>query len=936
MSLSPLTVLIGILILLIPLWKEGYPWGSDSWGHLQRAAYMGHTIREYGIWDGLFKSAWMPDWYMGDPTQVYYPPLTMWILGLLTALVGNAVAAYRLLITGLLIMLGLSVHHISIRWGARHWQAVFGALLVVGSPYTLRTIFVEGNLPRGLALLPLPWIVWYTEQILSEKKIARPFIFLSGLWMLTLVAHPMQAAAFAIGIGVYIVARILTNVYIPLRRCLVALLPVGLGLILAAAYLLPAYSHAELANVPSLPQAKIDLFSISLGALFPNQTNIEAISLGIAAALCAVIITFRTGSEYHKALLAAALTCVILAFGPSGGLYRMIPMHESLLPERFLNLSAVFFAMIFATIPPGMWKRRWLLAAFVLVFVIDVVPALRAVHMRPAPPAEVAIARELAKQPPSGRVANLAYPNPNASQIYLNSEVGHHPNVLGWALENTPHQDAIRRLQTAAIRSPDYLERVLSLWNTDYLVTRYNGAPDDPASPADLGFQQIIQLENLNLWRKQTPSSVVQLLPDNRMLIIGNNATDWLFAFPFASEGSYADPALYDAEYLSHFTTIGLTRLPEDVAIEGALGDWVRSGNTLIVDLSGMSEIYGNSYTLDNVHAFPLMLEGEYRAAWPQELGNLPQLMSFSTPEGPWIGATYAGLEEQVAVLRDGDQTYPLLGYQTVGKGRIWFIGFNLIYYFEQTDQHEQAKALVDYMLADTATNRDLILPELAVEEWQYNSTTISFQYTSPVAVDVVLSVTYFPRWQASIDRREIAIHNHEHLMQLKLPAGTHTVALEYQPFGTKVAKTGWLVSALGIGITGAIVYHFKRHPPLVASERAQSFSDRLPQMQPKTTSGYAQCPNCQFRLAKSGPPNDRSYPFDTLECPICGFSIGGTTELIFGDKVNELTKWALAALWLQHAQITEGRLKDEFGFTLLEIFDPYPPDDDNKQTRIK
>src|SRR5262245_52466224 len=69
-----LVVLIGTLIVIAPIWGAGYPWGSDVWGHLQRANYMGSSIRQNGLFAGLDSSNWMPDWYMGDPMNVYYPP----------------------------------------------------------------------------------------------------------------------------------------------------------------------------------------------------------------------------------------------------------------------------------------------------------------------------------------------------------------------------------------------------------------------------------------------------------------------------------------------------------------------------------------------------------------------------------------------------------------------------------------------------------------------------------------------------------------------------------------------------------------------------------------------------------------------------------------------------------------------------------------------
>jgi hypothetical protein len=883
---------------------------------------MGDALRGAGLWKGLVQGAWMPDWYMGDPTWVYYPPLTAWTLGALTAVMGNALVAYRLLVTGIFVLLGLSVYRVGVRWGRDRWMAAGGAVLAITAPYTLRTVFVEGNLPRGLALLPLPWIVWYTERILTQKRVAGAFAALAALWAITLVAHVMQAVQFAIVLAVYVVIRVLDNVYVPLRRGVMALVPVGLGAGLAAAYLLPAYSHAELGNVPYLPAVKVDLFSISPSALLPNHAGIEAISVGIAIAVCAALLTLRTAEQHHKALMAAGVASIILAFGPASGIYRLLPVQGQLLPERFLNASAVLFPLIIATTPLGMLKRRWMVVAVVLILIIDARPALRAVFMRPAPPDEQAIAEALANQPQVGRVANLTFPDPDASQLYLNTEVGQHENVSGWALENTPHHPAIRRLLSAAQQAPLYLERMLSLWNADYAVTRFDAPAEAERVRSVLDFQPVTSAGSLELWRRSAPSALVQRLPDNRMLVIGDNPTSWLFAFPFATEGESADPGAYDKAYLDRFSVIGLTRLASDAKLEPALGDWVREGHTLIVDLSGLGRLYDEGYTLFGVHALPLALNGDYAIRWPSGLNGMPDVLAFSSPEGPWVGATYYGLDETLASLTHDGESHPVLGRQRVGEGQIWFIGFNLIYLLQQSNQTAAVGQLADYLLAATGVNRDLRLPAFDVALVERDPTLVSFRYTSDSAASVVVSMTYFPRWRATLDGAPLDIASHEHLMLLELPAGTHAVTLRYFPLGTPISRWGWAVTALCIGLVGLGSYRLRRRPVLATEDRVGAFDDRLPQAELSPSTGYTTCPNCSFQLARTGPPNEHSYPFASLDCPICGYSLG-RTEFVASASLGNAEKHRLARDWMSRNNITERQLLDRFGFAVDELFKP-------------
>ncbi len=915
--------------MVAPIWQSGYPLaGSDSWGHLHRAAYMGRLIRDQGIIDGLVHSAWMPDWYMGDPTRVYYPPLLVWVLGPLAALFDSAFTAYRVLVTANLLLLALSVYLVGFRWGGDRWLAAMGAIMAVTSPFTLRTFFVEGNLSRGLALLTLPWIFWYTERILREKSAARPVGWLAVLWAVTITAHVMQAVMFAFALAIYIAYRAVDNVYVPLRRTLVAVMPVILGAGLAAAYILPAYSHAELTNVPYLPAIKVHIFSIPLDALKPDSGSIETVSVGIAAIVLAVLITIRTTTEHHKALILTGVASVVLAFGPSGGVFRLLPLHEQLLPERFLNISAVVFPLVIATTSRGVWRRRWIVLALALVLIIDARPALRMVRMYPAPPDEETIAGILAEQPLPGRVYTLSFPSPRASQIFLAGEVGQHANVEGWALENTPHHPAIRRLIAASLKAPRYLQRMLSLWNTDYVVARFQDPSLAPGVRAQLGFDEIATVDDSALWTREAPSSFAQTLPDNRMLIIGENPTSWLFAFPFASEGTEPDPAAYTPDYLAHYSVIGLTRLPEDVDLEAALGDWVRAGNTLIVDLSGLGRTFDQGFTLFGVHAISFALNGDYRITWPPALAGMPRTLPFTTPEGSWVGATYVDLEHITASLTHNGESYPLLGYQAVGQGRVWFVGFNLFYLLQETDQPAASDRIVDYLLSDTGVNRDLALPPLPITLVQRDSSRLVFEYTSNTATSAVLSMTYFPRWQARIDGRVVPLHDHEHLVLLDLPAGSHTVTLTYRPFGTSVSWLAWVVTGLFGVFTVLVMVQLKRHAPLATGDRVNAFDDRLPQVKPTVQTSYTSCPNCNFQLAVSGPPNERSYPFASLDCPVCGFSLG-KAGFVVDATLSDAAKHTLVLDWMHRHHLDEQQLVERFGLTMDELFKPKVPDSD-------
>ena len=829
---------------------------------------MAGSIESHGWLQGFFDSAWLPDWYMGDPTRVYYPPLTTWTLGLLAAAVGDVFVAYRVFVTAAILLLGLSVFLVSYRWGGNVWAAAAGAVLVMTTPYTLRTLFAEGNLPRMLALLPFPWLIWFTERVLIERRASTFLAPLSVLWAITVLAHVMQAAIFAVILGIYVAIRAVTMHYIPLRRVVLALATVMVGLGLAAFYVLPAYGRMELAGIPYMPESKIDLFSINLDAFGTYHQSIEAIQVGTMLLLLALVIGIAVRKHHQRALLVTGLIGIILAFGDSGVLFGVLPVRNALLPERFLNASVLLFALTIAATPRADFRRRWLLMGCVAVIVVDFVPAARMIHMRAVPGDEYVLAQTMAERPLTGRAAPLILPNPNSAQIYLMSVVGERENVSGWALENTPHHHSIRRLISAGDRAPDYLTATLSLWHADYFITQ----KDRLQGLAQMPFSPVAESGEYQLWERDEPSAFAQIVAHNQMLIVGDNATSWMYAFPFASEGHAPAIGDYSPEYLSRFAAIGINRVTDPGRIESALGEWVRAGGTLVMDLSGTQVYYEGGFSLFGVQTMPLRLSSAVPIVSHTDDFGLPPRFDIPPEMPAWVGNTYLGLDVPLVSITHDGVDYPLIGYRDFGAGRIWFVGFNLLYWLDISDRFDLVAPVVQTILSHADVNSDVIPDPLPVRTLNRTATSVQLDYTLDDDQFVVLSQTYFPRWRATLDGQAIPIHNHQHLVALDLPAGQHLVELEFSPYGTASAL-GALVSLVSAGMLIGVVIYFYRREPLSVLDRVQSFFERYEFRRPaEPDAEFVQCPECGNPTAVVQPPTSETYPFVSIRCDKCGF----------------------------------------------------------------
>ena len=827
---------------------------------------MADQIDSLGLIDGFTTSAWMPDWYLGDPTRVYYPPMTNWILGITTAFTGDIVVAYRLFMFAIVFILGLSIYHIGFSWGHNHFAAIVGAILVMSAPYTLRTLFVEGNFARGLAILPLPYLFWLHERLLTERKIRRIITMLALLWAFAIVAHVQQAVLFAFVIVAYVGLRIVLNEYIPIRRTFFAALALMLGGILASFYIIPAYGKIELDNVPYLPD-KIDLFSVDWSAILPTPVTIESITIGVAAIVFALVFCLRFGKQHQIAMVMVASLSVLLAFGEKGGLYLFLPLRQLILPERFLNITAVIIPLLIASSPFEGIRKYWFIIGMVLIIAIDFLPVWRMIHMRPLPDDLTHIAQVSASRSFTGRSVPLIDPSPSSMHIYMTSVIADRDSVTGWALENTPQHEGIRRLGYATTNSLDYLPAVLSLWNTDYIITERE---TEIASLAGY-YDPIVADGDFQLWERLTPSAFAHVLPDNQMLVIGDNASSWMFAFPFASEGFSPILSSYTPEYLSRFTTIGLNRIKNPEMIAPMFGEWVNNGGTLIADFSNLPAPYNAGFDIFGVQTFSYVLDED--SPIQHQFSDFPSTFTLPSDIDRWVGSTYYDLDEVLLSLENDGEIYPVLGYKNVGEGRVWFVGFNLLYWLESQGYWDATQSIVSLILRDENVYQDLVLPSLPLSNKETIDGELSFDYTLDQDQYVILSQTYFPRWKAYLDGQPITIENHQHLIAFDLPAGQHHLELIYEPYST-ISMVAFVVSGLGIIAIMGMWIVLRKEAVLTVQDRINDFFDRHSYGYPPIQDELEReiCPQCGQKTAIVHPPTKETYPFFSLECPECGF----------------------------------------------------------------
>ncbi len=916
-----LLVVLALLVLLLALWRQPYPPGLDSWGHLFKAEALAQAMRQEGP-GAYFTSAWLPQWYMGDPFRTYYPPLTTLTLTPFVYLLGSSFLGLQAF-TSLVLVTFASLTYLAVSrlWGK--WPAALAAVMALWAPYTLRTLFFEGNLPRVLALLSLPMLVLFTERALTTRGRRMPAIVgLALSWAWAILSHPQQALLFAILFGVYLVARLFLDPDVPLLRAGWWLAGLLAGALLTAPWSLPAYGHGELPNIPYLPVEKVSLFSIGWRAILPAvDVSQGTIIVGFGALALALLAAAARPEPRRTAYALAGLVGIWLSFGPSGVAFSLLPLQQSLLPERFLNISVFMLALSASGLLP--FKRRARLARlFVLLglLFIDFVPSLPLLTRNPDPMSQQRLAEGLASTVDSiSRTALFSFPEPTAVEVYYSS--GATPIINGWALENTPHHPALRRYLGASRWGPEYLEYLLNLWNVRYAVLR--GLPERVdaarAALADMGFRRAERSGDYEIWVDASPTAPVQRIPSQRVLVLGDRSSPLLQAYPFAEEAQVDRLSDLPAGSLARYPAVALMRFEHTTADlargERRLRDYVERGGRAIFELSGMEDSFGQTVDLLGVHVLRLSFEDELRVRWAPSLAGLPDRLPLSgvAPEG-WSGATYDDLDEVLAEVEFGGQWYPILGYKSLGEGQAWFVGLNLLYYAQLTGNQQLIAALREQTLEGVSVSRELGFTPLPVPEWYVDGSRLSFvvDVGPEPAGEALISYTYSPRWRVTVDEQQVPFGSYEHLLKIPLPAGVHIVAIEYRPYGT-----WWPVAGLAVGLLvalGLLITYFVEGRSFVLLPESK------PEEVPESSRSYAPCANCGFRLAEVGPPTAETYPFQVVRCPICGL-VMDDEGFQPGRSLNQEERQRALADWLATHGYQAEVVHERWGFAVEDFF---------------
>ena len=800
-------ILIGLVTLLtyrgilFPVGDAVYPWASDTLGHVLKAGYLQQKLAQGVLYPDFF-----PAWYMGLQMLRYYPPLPYYLLVGLTYIAGDAVIAANWFIALCALAGGLA-------WlPYRRWlgwvPAVAGGALYVFLPDNVRVALAEGNLPRTLATALLPLTVYLLLRALEDTGQVRHRLGLAFCFTAVVLCHAMMAAIYATCLtllaGLCWLGHTTT-----LRRVVGAISSIILGLVLAGWWLFPSLTGGitELDTTAMTEALAVFPLTNYLNPLL-RAGDPEAVYVGVALLVLAVVtLLWPAGREVRNvALTLVGLGGVLITTPGWNEVFNALPFHNLLWPLRFLGIASfvLLLGLLWRIRPHSLWT---LLSALLVVglLALDGGGSLPLIHLRPARPDLLAISQELAGRA-GWREATLDESRLGSAASYLFTARGGREQVYGWAYQGARTARNVAALNEALqYGALAYVVDRLTLYGTDdaVLLNELSFAPRATGALEEAGFQQVYRGDTATLYHRDGgPRAVVAHWP---ALGIGRGTQNLSFLFPQLVAGTSPQVDDYPLAELCRYETVVLSGFGwrDQSAAENLVQQAAEAGVNIVVDLTGVAED-----PLARVPRF-LGVYGERLILAPEPFtvqgpDGVYRLQPFGEREALWHTHTPQGLQTETLSFVYLGETATVLGYNTYGRGRVWFVGLNLFYHTVLT----RDPAALDLLAAVLRLPPDTPMHYRAVPLADYVADQTGYRFTYTLTAPEVLCVPVASHdgTVVAVDGVPTMVRSLENLVTFAAPAGTHTVEIQTHP--TPIYLLGQVSTGLALlGLVGMLAW---------------------------------------------------------------------------------------------------------------------------------
>lgn len=383
----------------------------------------------------------------------------------------------------------------------------------------------------------------------------------------------------------------------------------------------------------------------------------------------------------------------------------------------------------------------------------------------------------------------------------------------GWNIEGTPHNREIWNYVIAnSSNNPDYIAKNLAYSNTRYLLLgpKY----DKVKNELNKKYRFVLVCERgANKYYGSKNASSYFLSDKRNALVLGPGAPGVAIEFPYLVWEFRNDIADYSLKELLKYEVIyicepAVDTIKEKENLEKAITKLVDAGITVIIE-----PVTTTGYPLFDITTADVSPE---KNPVIQRNSSAKIDSSINSIEIEKKLASYKilfGLDHSYYKLiqNNGRLENDVIGTKEVGNGQVVFIGMHLSQYLKAVYTRNRGlpedesfpsycadvEILFEDIFSTYGVNKDFWPDPFPVKKADWNYKGVDFEYSSPTSKEMTVSVTYAPRWKATLDGKPIPVGQKENLITLDLPAGEHEVKLVYGL--TKYGIAGYIISVLGL-----------------------------------------------------------------------------------------------------------------------------------------
>ena len=687
-------ILLGSAILLgLVLRQRGYyASGCDAWGHLFKGDLMYKSLRE-----GQLYPLYTPLWYNGLQPYRYWAPFPYYLLALLEYIGGGIDNAYYLFAVFSLFVGGLPW----IIWGKQERKIGVGLCLAVAwffMPENVRVFFCEGNIPRMVTAIIIPWLVYFIKEFVEKEKDGAITGIVVCMSLITL-SHVMIAAMM--GIGTFLFLLFFMVKHHKCLRSMLALIGMVIAIVLTGIWLIPALSGGlvgmnQEASSSVMASLSYDL-SVSLNPMNRINGIVDTFYYGLSVVVISIIgilLSMKNDkSGYITALLILAMT--MTDFVP---ILSKLPLSQLLWMMRFATIAYAFFFW-------SLLEWRTIRKYFLVILVADCIPSLNLdryyTQMEGKAGEEIELAKSITKQ----RVALLDL---STYGSYASYELCEGEDAVsytyGWAWQGAATAPNIVLINTA-MEKGDYLfafSRTLQLGNDTVLIPK-NIIGKADKSPSEVvkaakkcGYKLHKETKEMYVFHRELPENFY-VRTQYEGIGIGRYASTIQFKYPNFTYDADTDIDHYSFEELSKYKVIFLSGFSYEnkEAAQSLIQQLAKAGVKVVIDATHLPIDKTTRRTMFmGVTAEDITFTKQYPTLVykGQEIITEPFAEGYET----WHTKYIEGVQRSIGESEFAGQKMTFLG--TSDNENIIWIGFNLYFHGLEAEDANVLDILSDAM----------------------------------------------------------------------------------------------------------------------------------------------------------------------------------------------------------------------------------------------